>query len=95
MEKKKKKNYCKKANKNHSDPDATLLIATFLFLQLCKCVIVLSGYIVYILYLNRKRHSQSRDYCYSKINTIQKSPSCFTVNAELLLTCLGLHLNRF
>lgn len=38
------------AKKNHSDSDAMLLTATFLFLQLCDCAIVLSDYIVRILY---------------------------------------------
>lgn len=64
--------------------DAAYCYCTFLFLQLCKCVIVLSDYIVCILYRTRKHDLQSREHNnhYSKINTIQKPPSCFKMNRK-------------
>ncbi len=43
----------KKITKEQTKSDATLLIATFLFLQLGKCVIVLSDDVVCIRYLTK------------------------------------------
>lgn len=51
-----------KWKKKGKQPGSDAAYCYILVSSACKCVIVLSGYIVYILYLDRTGCLQSRDY---------------------------------
>lgn len=77
----------RKKNPATSDSDAALLTASFSFLQLRKCVVVSSGYIVCNLYFTAKKKKKifsktpEHNNHYFKTTSIQKPPSCFKIKA--------------